>query len=88
MTHTVLKATLAAMVGYSAGEAEAADSRKNPFTLVYAGAIMKNEPGKVSIHPVTYRLNGLTIAANVYTPANFDPKHSYPTVVVAHPTAA
>jgi fermentation-respiration switch protein FrsA (DUF1100 family) len=86
MKHPVLKATLlAAMVGASAGEAGAADYRKNPFTLVYAGAINRNEPGKVGIHPVTYQLNGLTIAANVYTPANFDPKQSHPTVVVAHP---
>jgi len=86
MNHTVLKATLlAAMVGASSGEAGAADYRKNPFTLVYSGAIDRNEPGKVGIHPVTYQLNGLTIAANVYTPANFDPKQSYPTVVVAHP---
>jgi len=30
------------------------DYRNNPFTLVYADAITKNEPGKVSIHPVTY----------------------------------
>nr|WP_277986718.1 hypothetical protein [Avibacterium paragallinarum] len=27
----------------------------------------------MNIHPVKYRVNGITIAANVYTPANFDP---------------
>ena len=82
----VLKATLmAAMVGVAGGEALAADYKKNPFTLTYEGAIAKNDPGKVNIHPVKYKLNGLDIAANVYTPANYDAKKKYPTVVVAHP---
>lgn len=86
MQNNVLKATLiAAVVGVCGGEAAADDYRKNPFTLTYGGAISKNDPGMVNIHPVKYKLNGLDIAANVYTPANYDPKTSYPAVVVAHP---
>ena len=62
-----------------------ADYKQNPFTLVYEGAITENVKGKVNIHPVTYKLNGLDISANVYTPANYDVGKKYPTVVVAHP---
>lgn len=59
--------------------------QQNPFTLVYAGAITENVPGKVNIHPVTYKLNGIEIAANVYTPAGYNESKKYPAVVVAHP---
>lgn len=65
--------------------AAAADYRQNPFGLVYRGAITTNEPGKVNIHPVKYKLHGLDIAANVYTPANYDESRKYPAIVVAHP---
>jgi len=57
----------------------------NPFGLVYGNAITENGQGKVNIHPVTYKLNGLEISANVYTPANYDPAKKYPAVVLAHP---
>jgi len=77
-----------AMLGVAAmtnATAVAADYKQNPFTLVYDGAITKNEPGKVNIRPVTYKLSGLDIVANVYTPANYDPSQKYPAIVVAHP---
>lgn len=63
----------------------AADYKQNPFTLVYDGAITENVKGKVNIHPVKYKLDGLDISANVYTPANYDSHKKYPTIVVAHP---
>lgn len=86
MKHETVGATLwAVMIGFSPAEAGAGDYRLNPFTLVYGGAIARNEPGKVNIRPVTYKLNGLDISANVYTPASFDPSKKYPAVVVAHP---
>lgn len=58
---------------------------QNPFTLVYDGAISKNEKGKVNIQLVTYQLNGNNIAANVYLPANYDPQKKYAAITVAHP---
>ena len=63
----------------------AADYKQNPFTLAYEGAITENAKGQVNIRTVTYKLNGLDISANVYTPANYDASKKYPTVVVAHP---
>jgi len=77
---------LAAMLSIILGEtAMAADYKLNPFTLAYDGAITKNVKGDVTIHPLTYKLNGIDISANVYTPVNYDPTHKYPAVVVAHP---
>lgn len=65
--------------------ASAAYAAENPLGLVYKGAITENVKGKVNIYPVTYTLNGLKIAANVYTPANYDAGRKYPAIVVAHP---
>ncbi len=65
--------------------ANAVETKINGFTPVYRGAITQNEPGKVNVHPVTYKLHGLDIAANVYTPANYDPQQKYSAIVVAHP---
>jgi uncharacterized protein len=53
-TSTSLLAT--ALLALSSGESLAAE-RKNPFSLVYDGAITRNEPGRVQIHPVTYELS-------------------------------
>ncbi len=58
---------LTAILATSQGAAMAADYKQNPFTLVYDGAITENVKGKVNIHPVTYKLNGIDISANVYT---------------------
>lgn len=57
----------------------------NPWGLVYANAIGKNENGKVNIHHIIYKIGGLKIAANVYTPAGYDASRKYPAIVVAHP---
>lgn len=58
---------------------------ENPFGLVYHDAITTNIAGQVQIHPVTYQLNNIEIAANVYTPPGFTPDKSFPAIVVAHP---
>lgn len=76
---------LAVVILYSAGGAIAADYKNNPFTLVYDGAITDNVKNKVNIHQMSYKLNGIDISANVYTPAGYDPNKKYPAVVVAHP---
>lgn len=60
-------------------------TKNNPFTLVYDGAITKNEKGKVNINPVSYKIGEIKIVANVYTPADYDKSHNYPAIVVAHP---
>ena len=59
----------------------------NLYGLVYQGVLAENVDGKVNIIPISYDLDGLKIAANVYVPAGYDEKgdKKYPAVVVAHP---
>ncbi len=57
----------------------------NPWGLVYENAISENRKGRVCIQPISYMLNGLKIAANVYTPADYDATQKHPALVVAHP---
>ena len=66
----IITLLLATIISISSGAATATDNKLNPFTLVYEGAITENVKGKVNIHSVTYKLNGIEISANVYTPAN------------------
>lgn len=77
--------TMVAAINFVEAQTHNKSNQQNPFTLVYDGAIMENVKGNVNIHPVTYRLNGIEIAANVYTPANYDASKKYPAIVVAHP---
>ena len=83
MKGIIMSAILSA--GLAAGANGFAAEKNNPFGLVYDGAIIENVSGKVNIRPVTYKLHGLDIAANVYTPADYDKAKKYPAIVVAHP---
>jgi fermentation-respiration switch protein FrsA (DUF1100 family) len=58
---------------------------RNPYTLVYEGAITENIKGKVNIHPVTYKIGDIKIVGNVYTPPNYNATQKYSAIVVAHP---
>lgn len=62
-----------------------ASHNNNPWGLVYDGAIIQNEYDKVNIRAISYKLNGLNIAANIYLPPQYDSNGSYPALVIAHP---
>ena len=73
------------MIMLALNQTSTAQNKNYPFGLVYKGAITENVDGKVNIQPVIYKLNGIEIAANVYTPANYDTSNKYPAITVAHP---
>ena len=58
---------------------------KNPWGLVYDGALMENVEGEVQLHPVSYEVGGLRVSANVYTPKGYAKDGRYAAVVVSHP---
>lgn len=62
-----------------------AQEKENPWGLVYDNAIVENVAGAVQLRPVTYDVDGITVAANVYLPAGYDATKSYAAVVVSHP---
>ena len=90
LTPTQRKTPMKAIIEYKS-EAEIASENawceKNPFGLLYEGAVTANVAGKVQIHPVAYDNKGIRVAANIYTPAGWtaDGKTGYPAVCVAHP---
>ena len=57
---------------------------KKTITLLTLSTIMNLSAQQM--HPVQYTRNdGISIAANVYTPAGYDNTKKYPAIVVAHP---
>lgn len=60
---------------------EAFPFSSNPFGLVYENAITENKENEVQIHPITYQLNGIKIASNIYTPKNYSKDKRYPAML-------
>lgn len=62
-----------------------AQEKQNPWGLVYDDALTENVSGAVQLRPVTYDVDGITAAANVYLPAGYDANKKYSVIVVSHP---
>ncbi len=60
----------------------------NPFGFVYGDALTANVEDAVNVHPISYDAAGVTVAANVYTPACYWEDGSYAGIVVGHPNGA
>ena len=80
MKKLILTAT--AMLALTTGMAQ---ENLNPWGLVYDDAITQNVEGKVQLRAVTYDVEGITVSANVYLPADYDAKKQYAAIVVSHP---
>ena len=75
MKFTLISAMLlTAMAGVTS--VNAADYKKNPFTLVYDGAITENVKGKVNIHPVKYDLHGIQLRMSIPLLTTIPPKNT------------
>lgn len=80
-----MKKILSTAITLLAMTASMAQENLNPWGLVYDNAITENVAGKVQLRSVTYTVEGITVAANVYLPANYDSSKSYAAIVVSHP---
>lgn len=63
-------------------------SKNNPYGLVYEEAMTENLENQVQIHPVIYKLHGIDVAANIYTPASYHKHKTYQAIVIAHPNGS
>lgn len=80
-----MKKILSTAIALLTMSASMAQENLNPWGLVYDNAITQNVAGKVQLRSVTYTVEGITVAANVYLPANYDPSKKYAAIVVSHP---
>lgn len=80
-----MKKTILTTVAFLTMAVGMAQENANPWGLVYDDAITQNETGKVQLRSVTYDVEGITVSANVYLPANYDATKQYAAIVVSHP---